>query len=190
MKKNTLKNFSLIILIILTLVFSYSLFEKPDNIVDNVVYSVNPKNKEYQIIHTTKTKGTYYTILAKFNIGQNNKVESVKFKLANFGGIFHYSIEKVEKDEFNDFIFYLNASYFSKEKDAYELPIKYCNYNIDNRLYDNHIKINFPFPLKDVDETSLPEKFYISGEEVTRDIYYSWCCGRQCKYEFTLIEDQ
>lgn len=175
--KNKIKNVVLVLTSLLTLYFGYSIFESPNNIEENVTYNVNPYSSEFQVLHSTKTFGTNYAILAQFTCS-NDSITKVNFKLANFGGPINFYLKEVIFDSDTDFFtFDLGVSFFAKND--IELS-KECSIAFNSGIeYDSHIRIHTIFGVRD--ETN----FYDQMDE--RNL---WCCGRMCRYVYTPIKTE
>ncbi|MFY7669842.1 hypothetical protein ACOSP6_02010 [Tenacibaculum sp. MEBiC06402] len=170
--KNKIKNTLLILTSILTLYFGYSIFERPSNIEEDVYYNINPYLSEFQVLHSTKTFGTNYAILGKFDC-KNDSIKKAEFKIANFGGPVNFYLKKVTFHPETDFFtFDIGVSLFSKEDTALTSN---CSFVFKSgEEYDSHIKIHTLFWV--IDETN-----YLENKPL-RD---KWCCGRMCRYMYT-----
>lgn len=179
MKISKLKNILLLITTPIMLFFGYSIYEKPDNIINSeVYYNLRPILDQYQVIHSSKFYGTNYSILLKFNnITEDKYVKELEFRLSNFGGPVHFEIEKVIIDEDKNFVFYLNKSLFNSEKKPIIYKCSEKEYKIvANDEKDNHIKIKKFFSNEYFDEKSAFDKKEFAPE---------YCCGRRCKFNYT-----
>tara|TARA_R110002126_G_scaffold286372_1_gene438031 strand:+ start:464 stop:1036 length:573 start_codon:yes stop_codon:yes gene_type:complete len=189
MKVSMLKNVLLIIITPLMLFFWYSIYEKPDNVIsDDVFYNVRCIAKNYQVIHTSKLHGTNYSILIEFDsikldiIEKYNYVDSINFKLTNFGGPIHLKIDSVAVVENNNFEIYISKSFFKSEKTPYllkDFPNKdnrKLRIDIDYSERDSHIKVKNFLGNDYQDERELLG-INKEGEK--------YCCGRRCKFQYT-----